>query len=160
VASWIKWRIGIGNSLELTIEHGGPQLDNDLYGHVVENAVEHQTLLSLARVAIALECFKQLNKRYPENLAVLVAKFLAELPPDPWAEEIGDPLHYVMRPGGRPAVLSVGSDRNNDGGWVADDDRNALWQYGWASDDPGPRRYADPNVPSPRRRIPAREILH
>ena len=140
------------------MQHVGPNLDNEMYLHIVGSAVEHQTLLALAQVAIALERFEQLNKRYPENLEVLVPKFLLEVPPDPWAKEIGDPLHYVVRPGGRPAVWSVGSDHNNDGGWVAHDDRDMLWQYELAPDDPGPRRYADPNAPNPRRRIPAREI--
>jgi hypothetical protein len=155
---WINGRLGVGNNGELSMQHVGPELGNDLYTHMLERAVEHQTWLSLAQVAIALERHQHLHERYPENLASLVPEFLPEVPPDLWAKTVGDNLRYVIRPGGRPAVWSVGSNRNDDGGWIADDDRDTLWQYELAPDDPGPKRYADPNIPNRRRRRPAREI--
>lgn len=67
-----------------------------------------------AIVALAAERFRVANGRWPETLAELTAKYLPEVPLDPFD---GAPLRYRKTPEGA-LVYSVGPDGKDDGGKI------------------------------------------
>jgi hypothetical protein len=76
-----------------------------------------QTILDEAVVACALERFRLLNGRYPENLQSLVPRFIEKVLPDVID---GEPLRYRRTDGGQFVLYSIGWNGRDDGG-VADD---------------------------------------
>jgi hypothetical protein len=65
-----------------------------------------------ARVAIAIERYRQANQRWPESLEELPTELLPAVPPDPYD---GRPLRF-RRTGYGAVIYSVGPDRTDDGG--------------------------------------------
>jgi hypothetical protein len=63
-------------------------------------------------LGIALELFHRKEGRYPETLAELSPKYMAEIPVDPMN---GEPLKYRVTENG-PLVYSVGTNHKDDGG--------------------------------------------
>ena len=74
-----------------------------------------QTLVDLARVAIALERYRLVNGKYPEMLDALVPPFLSRLPHDVIN---GQPLKYRRTDGGSFLLYSIGWNNKDDGGTV------------------------------------------
>jgi hypothetical protein len=80
-------------------------------------------------VGLALEMYRRMHDRYPDNLEQLMPGFLPTIPAD---RITGDPLKYRLT-SGKPLVYSVGVDRVDDGGRVpvrdglADPDLAAKW---------------------------------
>ena len=72
-----------------------------------------QTGVDLARVSIALERWHQTEGVYPENLKVLVPRYLASLPRD---IVTGNSLHYRLTHDGNFLLYSVGWDGKDDHG--------------------------------------------
>jgi len=73
------------------------------------------TMTDEARIACALECFRQKKGAYPESLAELAPEFIAELP----AEVVnGEPYRYRRTKDGLFLLYSVGTDLRDDGGVV------------------------------------------
>ncbi|HTY87567.1 MAG TPA: hypothetical protein VMB80_08895 [Candidatus Acidoferrum sp.] len=68
--------------------------------------------IRLATTAIAIERFRLLQGRLPENLNELVPQFLSAVPSDPFD---GQPLRYHCLAGGY-VVYSIGQDGHDDGG--------------------------------------------
>lgn len=77
--------------------------------------VQGATITDEARIACALECFRQKRGAYPESLAELSPEFIAEIP----AEVVnGDPYRYRRTKDGLFLLYSVGTDLRDDGGVV------------------------------------------
>ena len=74
-----------------------------------------QESVDLARVAIALERYRQAHGDYPESLDVLAPQFIAKLPHDVIN---GQPLHYRHTSDGQFVLYSVGWNETDDGGEV------------------------------------------
>jgi hypothetical protein len=72
-----------------------------------------QTSVDFARVACALERFRQANGSFPESLAALVPVFIQKLPHDVIN---GQPLHYRRTSDGGFLLYSVGWNEKDDGG--------------------------------------------
>lgn len=72
-----------------------------------------QTSVDLARVACALERFRQASGAFPESLHALVPKYLLEIPHD---VVTGQPLHYRRTEDGDFLLYSVGWNEVDDGG--------------------------------------------
>ena len=94
-----------------------------------------QSVVDLARVAIALERHRLANGQFPETLAVLEPKFIATLPHDVIN---GQPLKYHRTDSGSFVLYSIGWNEKDDGGTVAfsKDGKNVNWKEGdwvWAS---------------------------
>ena len=79
---------------------------------VEEAATRNQAQLVSAQAALAVECFRLANKRWPTSLAELCPALLKSVPLDPCT---GEPLRYA-RHGDGVAVYSVGPDLEDDGG--------------------------------------------
>jgi hypothetical protein len=71
-----------------------------------------QALLRSAAAALAVERFRQKQRRWPGGLAELVPEFLRAVPDDPFD---GKPLRFA-RAGEGVVVYSVGQDGKDDGG--------------------------------------------
>lgn len=74
-----------------------------------------QTYVNLARIAIALERHRLASGGYPENLAALTPKFLAQLPHDIIN---GQPLQYRRTDDDSFILYSIGWNETDDGGTV------------------------------------------
>ncbi|MDA0812488.1 MAG: hypothetical protein O3C21_08905, partial [Verrucomicrobia bacterium] len=75
--------------------------------------------------------------RYPETLDELVPVYLAKPPIDPWSGQ--QLIHYTLRPGGRPALWSIGENQEDDHGYTMGDygdSDDITWQYELSPDDP------------------------
>jgi hypothetical protein len=72
-----------------------------------------QTCLDEARLACALERYRQANGRLPANLGALVPRVIEKLPHDVIT---GQPLKYQPTADGRFALYSVGWNMKDDGG--------------------------------------------
>lgn len=74
-----------------------------------------QTYANLARIAVALERHRLASGGYPESLAALVPKFIAQLPHDIINSQ---PLKYRHTADGSFILYSVGWNETDDGGTV------------------------------------------
>ncbi|MGK0185028.1 MAG: hypothetical protein ACI9R3_000802 [Verrucomicrobiales bacterium] len=90
----------------------------------------------LCATAIALERFQFQHGSYPESLIQLVPDFLSEAPVDPWHGEAL--LHYSIRPGGLPALWSIGENRTDENGFLGNHGTgdDILWHYAISPDEP------------------------
>jgi hypothetical protein len=79
---------------------------------VVDAYHRSQADLRCAVAALALERYRQANKRWPDSLDQLVPKFLSAVPVDPYDRKA---LRYKRLSDGA-LVYSVGPDGNDDGG--------------------------------------------
>lgn len=88
-----------------------------------------QSMVDLARVAIALERHRLANGQFPETLAALEPKFIAKLPHDVIN---GQPLKYRLTDTGSFLLYSIGWNEKDDGGTVAfsKDGKNVDWKGG------------------------------
>jgi hypothetical protein len=88
-----------------------------------------QSMVDLARVAIALERHRLANGQFPETLAALEPKFIAKLPHDVIN---GQPLKYRRTDNDSFILYSVGWNEKDDGGTVAfsKDGKNVNWKEG------------------------------
>jgi hypothetical protein len=84
-------------------------------GSCVKKFAHAQSSVDLARVAIALECYRLAHGAYPESLDMLVPQFIAKLPHDIIN---GQPLHYRRTSDGQLVLYSVGWNETDDGGVV------------------------------------------
>ena len=104
-------------------------------------------LQRLCSTAIALERYQLEHGNYPEALSDLVPQYLADLPADPWTGKHQQLLGYSIRPGGRPALWSMGENRQDDKGFLGDNfgtGDDSIWHYEIAPDDPDhPDRIAE-----------------
>lgn len=72
-----------------------------------------QTSVDLARLACALERFRQANGSFPESLDVLAPMFIRNIPRD---VVNGQPLHYRRTEGDNFLLYSIGWNEQDDGG--------------------------------------------
>lgn len=72
-----------------------------------------QTVLNLARTALALERYQLAEGRYPDELEGLVPHYLLTVPEDPVN---GEPLRYRSEPPNAFVLYSVGMDTQDDNG--------------------------------------------
>ena len=72
-----------------------------------------QTAVDLATVACALERHRLANGQYPEQLDLLVPRFIAKIPNDVITGEL---LKYRRESGGTFVLYSVGWNEADDGG--------------------------------------------
>jgi hypothetical protein len=86
---------------------------------VLETAIRTETRRRLAVVAVALERFRYLHGRYPDELHELAPAFLAEVPSDPYTAQ---PLRYQGTGADQPRLWSVGADGRDDGGTAGSDE--------------------------------------
>ena len=88
-----------------------------------------QSMVDLARVAIALERHRLATGQFPEHLAALTPQFLAKLPHDVIN---GQPLKYRRTDNGSFLLYSVGWNEKDDGGSVvlSKDGKNVNWKEG------------------------------
>jgi len=94
-----------------------------------------QTVLNLARTAVALERYRLQEGAYPDQLTALVPGHLAAIPEDPVSAA---PLHYGRQADGGFVVYSVGMDGQDDGGTPPSSARSsgprrsdAGWDWVW-----------------------------
>jgi len=80
---------------------------------VIKKFARVQAQVDLARVACALERYRQAQGTYPEQLAVLAPQWIEKLPHDLIN---GEPLHYRRAEAGTFVLYSVGWDEKDDGG--------------------------------------------
>ncbi len=80
-----------------------------------EKTARSQTLVDLARVAIALERYRLAHGKYPETLEVIVPQFIVKLPHDIIN---GQPLKYRHTDDGSFVLYSIGWNEKDDGGKV------------------------------------------
>jgi len=83
-------------------------------GKAARRFASGQSSVDLARVAIALERYRQAHGEHPESLDALVPQFIAKLPHDIIT---GQPLKY-RRADGQFVLYSVGWNETDDGGRV------------------------------------------
>ena len=74
-----------------------------------------QSLISMARAAVALERFRLRFGRYPESLDQLAPRFLAQTPVDP---STGERLVYRLEEKDKFVLYSRGPDGEDDGGRI------------------------------------------
>jgi hypothetical protein len=91
------------------------QLGASMFGYYVRTA-RWQAALHHAEIACALERHRLAEGKYPESLEALAPRFLKDLPKDVIN---GEPYKYNQRDGGDYVVYSVGWNRKDDGGKVA-----------------------------------------
>ena len=94
-------------------------------------AAAAQTAVDEAAIACALERYRLANGQFPDNLDMLVPKFIFQLPNDVIS---GGPYKYYRTNDGRFLLYSVGWNQTNDGGAPGQtlfDDRQGdwVWQY-------------------------------
>ncbi len=77
------------------------------------NCAQTQTSVDLARLACALERFRQASGGFPESLNALVPTYLLEIPHD---VVNGQPLRYRLTKDGNFLLYSVGWNGEDDGG--------------------------------------------
>ena len=105
-------------------------------GTAVKKSAYGQESADLARVAIALERYRQNTGVYPGSLDVLAPNFINEVPHDVIN---GDPLHYRRTSDGQFILYSVGWNGHDDDGKVSANGRSTstvdidqgdwVWQY-------------------------------
>jgi len=74
---------------------------------------KNQTCVDAARVACALERYRVVNGQLPENLEVLVPRYINKIPNDVID---GQPLRYRLESDGNYVIYSVGWNKTDDGG--------------------------------------------
>ena len=96
---------------------------------LAEKCGQVQSMVDLARVAIALERHRLANGQHPETLAALEPKFIAKLPHDVIN---GQPLKYRRTDNGSFLLYSVGWNEKDDGGSVvlSKDGKKVNWKEG------------------------------
>ena len=82
------------------------------YGRQVAHDLQHFALCRVARTALAVEGFREAEKRLPESLGELVPKYIDAVPLDPFD---GKPLRFKKREKGY-VVYSIGEDGTDDDG--------------------------------------------
>ena len=85
------------------------------FGGAVKKFAYAQSSVDLARVAIALERYRQAHGEYPGSLDVLAPQFIAKIPHDIINCQ---PLHYRRTDDGQFVLYSVGWNETDDGGVV------------------------------------------
>jgi hypothetical protein len=95
-----------------------------------------QTGVDQARIACALEMFRQDSGGFPPSLEALAPKYLASIPND---VVTGKPMHYRLMPDGAFILYSVGLNEKDDGGKTQWKDQRAervdlkagdwVWRY-------------------------------
>lgn len=78
-------------------------------------AARAESLVDLARVAIALERYHLAHGNFPQTLDALAPQFLAKVPHDLIT---GEPLKYSIAPDGNYSLYSVGWNERDDGGKI------------------------------------------
>lgn len=76
-------------------------------------AIRSHTLIHLARVALALEAYRQSKGTFPDSLEKLAPEFIAAIPSDPLDRK---PLRYEKSADGTFKLWSVGWNGKDDGG--------------------------------------------
>jgi hypothetical protein len=99
----------------------GRQLGASMFGFYVRTA-RWQAALHHAAIACALERHRLAEGKYPESLEALAPRFLNVLPKDVIT---GEPYKYVTVVDGNYLLYSVGWNRKDDGGKVAQSDSGA-----------------------------------
>jgi len=92
----------------------------------VERFRELAALVEQARIACALERYRERNGGYPGSLAALAPDFLKAVPPDP---ADGKPMRYAAVPPDGFRLWSVGSDRVDGGGKVGEKRGEGDWVW-------------------------------
>lgn len=98
-------------------------------GNLVRKAASVQTATAEAETACALERFYVANHRYPEDLAAIVPKYMAQLPNDVID---GQPLKYRRTDDVNYVLYSVGWNGTDDGGVSGQalfDDKQGDWVW-------------------------------
>ena len=103
---------------QVTGAHATPQnfLVRDLFAHdyhYLAAWAKTQASVAMARIACALERYRQTHGNYPDTLDVLAPGFIAAIPHDIIN---GEPLHYRRTADGLFVLYSVGWDKKDDGG--------------------------------------------
>jgi hypothetical protein len=91
-----------------------------------QTTAHNQTLANEGQIACALESYHLANGEYPETLAALVPKRIAELPHDLIG---GQPLHYRRTDDGKFLLYSVGWNEKDDGGKGSSDLTKGDWVW-------------------------------
>ena len=86
---------------------------------VLETAVRTETRRRLAVVAVALERFRYLHGRYPDELDELAPAFLAVVPSDPYTAQ---PFGCRLTDAELPRLWSVGANGRDDDGTAGADE--------------------------------------
>jgi hypothetical protein len=81
-----------------------------------------RTAVEAAATAVALTRYRRAHGDWPSSLDLLVPRFLAAIPRDPFD---GAPLRYALRDG-VPLMWSIGNDRIDDGGRPAAGEEDTL----------------------------------
>jgi hypothetical protein len=94
-------------------------------------AAAAQTAVDEAAIACALERYRLANEQYPDTLAVLVPRFISQLPDDVIS---GEPYKYHRTADGQFALYSVGWNETDDGGVPGktlfdEKEGDWVWQY-------------------------------
>jgi hypothetical protein len=103
----------------------GPALARMIAGGLLNPLVAigaAQTAIDQARIACALEMFRQDSGGIPPSLEALAPKYLASIPNDVIT---GKPMHYRLTPEGTFILYSVGLNEKDDGGRREWKDRRA-----------------------------------
>lgn len=98
---------------------------------IPQRAAAAQTAADEAALACALERYRLANGQFPENLDLLVPKFISSLPNDVIS---GEPYKYHRTSDGQFVLYSVGWNEKDDGGVPGQtlfDDKQGdwVWQY-------------------------------
>ena len=75
---------------------------------VIQNDLEIQTRLSLARFGLALELYRIEHGSYPDHLNILTPEYLPKAHEDPYHPA---PFQYEVKPDGTLRVWSTGMDK-------------------------------------------------
>ncbi len=88
--------------------------------HPLDQIARVQTSVDCARIACALEHYRQVHGNYPESLDAVASYF-----PDPLPHDVinGQPLHYRRTASDKFLLYSIGWNNRDDGG-LPPDDRN------------------------------------
>jgi hypothetical protein len=97
------------------------------HARAVQATARNQMLVNQARVACALERYRQAAGQYPESLEALMPRFLDKLPHELTS---GQPLKYRRTPDGRFTLYSVG--------WNGKDDQGVAHSQPWRPPERGP----------------------
>ena len=147
-------KVGLNYRVEPKLERNLPELGDVSLFLLEKYTFDRAVFKRLAMTAIALERFHSKHGKYPGDVSDLVPDFLAETPLDPWDGE--RPLQYALRPGGRPALWSIGKNRRDENGFLGDrygDGDDSIWHYEIDPDDPDhPDRIAERKARNPSRR--------
>lgn len=92
----------------------------------LQTTTKNQTAVNQARIACALERYRQSHGRYPDSLAVLSPQFASAIPNDLIGNQ---PLKYRRENNGNFSLYSVGWNETDDGGVTATDSEKGDWVW-------------------------------